>query len=74
MATDWQAIKRAEDILRQRRIKVDVDYALMAKYGEIHVICYEVFADQINEVFGLAGVVIRSIHPIPSNGGDMNKL
>jgi len=50
------------DTLRQEwRVKLDVDYAMMSKYGQLHVFCVDVFRETIEDAFRSAGVEITSV-------------
>jgi hypothetical protein len=36
--------------LRERRLKLGVDYAILSKYGEVRVLCNRVFRESVKEV------------------------
>lgn len=44
------------------RIKKGVDYALAFKYGELHVLCQELYEDTVREVLNRHGIDIKSMH------------
>lgn len=44
------------------RIKQNTDYALTVKYGQVHVLCHEVYEDSIKEVFERHEVAVQSVH------------
>lgn len=56
--------KKSEVInfLAEERIKLNCDYAIASKYGEIHIICNKMWADRIREVAGQFGLPITSLH------------
>ena len=47
--------------LRVNRIKLGTDYTITVKYGLINVMCAEVFADTIKEVFLAKELVITKL-------------
>jgi len=54
-------IDKMIDFLRdENRIKINVDYSIASKYGEIHIMCCEAYAKNIEEAASLFGIVITS--------------
>ena len=49
-------------LLRERRVKLGVDYAYTTKYGQIHVLCCDVFKDAVVETAKLCGLDLTSIN------------
>lgn len=65
MAITWKQIERAQEELREeRRIKLNVNYAVTFSLttGEVHVLCAEVYEDSVREVFVKHGIEIASMH------------
>lgn len=54
-------INRWVEELRERRIKLNVDYSYVFKYGEFRIICHEVFKDAIIEYAQRFGIIITEI-------------
>lgn len=49
------------DALRERRVKKGVDYCYTFKYGQVRVLCHDVFADAVREVARECGIDLVSI-------------
>ena len=44
------------------RLKLNVDYAMTRKYGELHILCAKAFAGNIKEVAEKRSIKIDSLH------------
>lgn len=61
--TSVEQFELAENELANiHRIKKGVDYALAFKYGELHVLCQELYEDTVRKVLNHHGVGIKSMH------------
>ena len=49
-------------LLEEERIKLNCDYAVALKYGEVHIMSHEVYAETIKEAAAFFGVSITSFH------------
>lgn len=50
ISSEWERLNLMAGHLRQEyRIKQNVDYSFTYKYGQLHVLCQEVYADAIRE-------------------------
>lgn len=47
-----------EDLRDNHRLKFNVDYSWTVKYGEIRIMCHNLFKDTISEVAKHHGVVV----------------
>jgi hypothetical protein len=57
-----------KSLLREEhRIKHGCDYALTVKYGEVHLLCQEVWLDTIQEVAGSLNITFTTIHTYGAN-------
>lgn len=50
------------ELREEYRLKLNTDYAMTCKYGEVHILCDKVFAETIQEVSIKHGVKITSLH------------
>lgn len=55
-------IDRLDSNLGDERIKRGVDYALVVKYGEVHVLSHEVFKERIIEEAAKLNLTLHSFH------------
>ena len=53
--------------LADDRIKHGVDYAIVYKYGQLHIRCCEVWKDAILFAADKLGLEIHDLHTYPSN-------
>jgi len=54
---------RMVNFLREeKRIKLNCDYAIALKYGEVYIMSHEVYAETIKEAAVFFGVSITSFH------------
>ena len=54
-------LSKMEDDLRDRRIKLNVDYAYTLHYGEMHLLCQVLFLEDILYVAKLHGIKFATI-------------
>lgn len=59
------AIEKLKHVLADFRVKKNVDYCLMVKYGEVHLLCNSIFLNTIQEHAKVLGITFASIHTIP---------
>jgi len=59
---DLDKKNRVINFLADERIKINCDYAIASKYGEIHIISHQVYEDRIKEVAAQFGLLITSFH------------
>ena len=57
-------LEAAEAELREspRPIKLNTDYAVIVKYGKVHVLCQTVYEDSIRKLFAKHSVPVDSLH------------
>lgn len=56
-------IEQAKTDLRDNsRIKINTDFAVIVKYGEVHILCHHVYEETIREAFEQYDVAIHSLH------------
>lgn len=65
-ASSFERLDAAKAELRSDyRLKLNTDYALTVKYGEVHVLSHDVFEDAIREVFAKHAVAIKTLNTYP---------
>lgn len=62
MTTVEQFNLAENELANIHRIKKGVDYALAFKYGDLHVLCQELYEDTVREVLKRHGIGIKSMH------------
>lgn len=65
MTLTWETLNKMKDFLAEKRIKHNVDYAFTYKYGEVHVLCHEVWEEEIREAANSFGINIKQFHTYP---------
>ena len=56
----WSEVEPAINTLREDyRIKINTDYAITLKYNTVYLLCQEIYADSINEVFANNGLLVE---------------
>ena len=57
----WVQVEPAITTLREDyRIKINTDYAITLKYNTVYLLCQEIYADSINEVFANNGLLVEN--------------
>jgi len=62
MTTVEQFHLAENELANIHRIKKGVDYALAFKYGDLHVLCQELYEDTVRDVLTRHGIAIKSMH------------
>lgn len=52
----WVDLEPVIECLRGERIKLNTDYAIMLKYGNVRVVCYSVYHDSIESALKYYGI------------------
>ncbi len=50
------------ELREEYRLKLNIDYAMTRKYGELHILCNKVYEESIREVSEKLGIKITSLH------------
>ena len=50
------------ELREEYRLKLNIDYAMTKKYGELHILCAKVYEETIREMSDKLGIKITSLH------------